>query len=46
MVKPISNDLVIFINSRHASAVAAIMYHEGLIEYEDGKPIFLRKIKK
>ena len=34
------------LSSRHASAVAAIMHHEGLIEFKDGRPILLRKMKR
>lgn len=53
MVDPIPEGLGVFIHSidkdlsyRHACAVAAIMVHEGLIDYKDKSPILLRKIKK
>lgn len=52
MVSPMPGGLGVFIQSRyknlsprHACAIAAIMYQEGLIDYKNGKPIFLRKIK-
>jgi len=52
MVSPIPGGLGVFIQSRdkklsprHACAVAAIMHHEGLIDYKDKSPILLRKIK-
>ena len=34
------------ITPRHASAIAAIMHHEGLIEHKNEKPILLRKINR
>ncbi|MBE3036899.1 MAG: hypothetical protein IMZ70_07465 [Candidatus Atribacteria bacterium] len=53
MVSPMPGGLGVFIQSRykdlsprHASAIAALMYQEGFIDYKDGKPILLRKIKK
>jgi len=33
------------LNPRHASVLAAIMVHEGLIENKDLKPILVRKLK-
>lgn len=53
MTRPMPKGLGVFIDSRykglssrHASAIAAIMYQEGLIDYKNRKPILLRKIKK
>ena len=31
---------------RHASAIAAIMYHEGFIEHKNKKPILLKKVER
>lgn len=49
-IKPLPNGLGAYLETkykgftpRHASVVAAIMHHEGLIEHKDQKPILLRK---
>jgi len=31
---------------RHASAVASIMHHEGLIEHKNNNPILLKKVER
>jgi hypothetical protein len=38
------NSKHIGLNPRHACAIAAIMYKERMIDFQNGKPIFLRKL--
>ena len=52
MICPLKGDLGEYLNKnypklnpKHASALAAIMVHESLIENKDLKPILIRKLK-